>query len=272
MFDFRRSPSSAARYRSRLGRHTCWGDFRLDCDFERRDVATVETSVGWTKWTFCRVSPLRRRTCALSSSKLVFVMHMIQVGNCLPQSKGGNEVAEAAAGPRVGRLFLAARLVWDHLPPCFGWGSGPQGLTMPWWVGGMVWRRCMVTFGARGWHSVMGAQGVGHLFTHLTIQKHDLTIKTKRDAPSYWLKSAPLPTMSFAPRADLRATGLAALSPPSRALVVTKYCPARRKQPWPARLRLSTTSCWPVRSEVQRSSNRCRSRTTRLSTARPWRP
>ena len=139
MFDFRRSPSSAARYRSWLGRHTCWGDFRLDCEFGRRDAATVETSVGWTKWTFCRVSPLRRRTCALSSSKLVFVMHMIQVGNCLPQSKGGNEVAEAAAGPRVGRLFLAARLVWDHLPPCFGVGKRASGAynALMGWGGGL---------------------------------------------------------------------------------------------------------------------------------------
>ena len=102
MFDFRHSPPSAARFCSRLGRHTCWGASSLDCDLERRDAATVGTSVGWTIWTFCRVSCLRRRTLALSSSKLVFVMHMIQVDICLPQSKGGDEVAEAAAGPRVG--------------------------------------------------------------------------------------------------------------------------------------------------------------------------
>ena len=112
----------------------------------------------------------------------------------------------------------------------------------------------------------------GNPCTALAIKKGGLTIKTKRDVPSYWLKSAPLPTMSFAPRADLRATSLAALSRSSRALALGKYRAARRKQPWTARLRLSTTSCWPVRSEIQRSSNRCRSRRRRLSTAQLWRP
>ena len=99
MFDFRHSPPSAARCRSRLGQHTYRGASSLDCDLERRDAATVGTSVGWTIWTFCRVSSLRRRTCALSSSKSVYVMHTIQVDISLPQSKGGDEVAEAAAGP-----------------------------------------------------------------------------------------------------------------------------------------------------------------------------
>ena len=103
MFDFRHSPTSAARCRSRLGRHTCWGASSLDCDLERRDAVTVGTGVGWTMWTFSQVSCLRHGTCALSSSKSVSVMHMIQVGIYLPQSKGGNEVAEAGAGPRVPR-------------------------------------------------------------------------------------------------------------------------------------------------------------------------
>ena len=48
MFDFRHSPSSAARFRSRLGRHTYRGAFSHDCNLERRDGATVGTSVGWT--------------------------------------------------------------------------------------------------------------------------------------------------------------------------------------------------------------------------------
>ena len=48
MFDFRDSPSSAARFRSRLGRNTCWGASSPDCDFERRDSSIVQTSVGWT--------------------------------------------------------------------------------------------------------------------------------------------------------------------------------------------------------------------------------
>ena len=57
---------------------------------------------GGPQWTFCRVSCLRRRTLSLRSSKLMFVMYMIQEDICLQQSKGGNEVAEVSAGPGVG--------------------------------------------------------------------------------------------------------------------------------------------------------------------------